>query len=57
MAGAICSNRTLALEAYDEVKSINLHVSNIEKELKGTKEYLLLPKTGLEAKIGEMEQR
>jgi hypothetical protein len=57
MAGAICSNRTIALEAYDEVKSINLHVSNIEKELKGTKEYLLLPKTGLEAKIGEMEQR
>jgi hypothetical protein len=31
-------------------------VTNIEKELKNTKEYLLLPETGLEAKIGAMEQ-
>jgi hypothetical protein len=56
MAGAICQNRTLALEARDETKSLNLHVTNIEKELQKTKEYLLLPETGLEAKAGAMEQ-
>jgi hypothetical protein len=31
-------------------------VTNIEKELRKTKEYLLLPETGLEAKTGAMEQ-
>jgi hypothetical protein len=55
MAGAICQNRTLGLEAVDETKSINLHITNIEKELHKTKEYLLLPRTGLEAKLGEVE--
>jgi len=56
MAGAICQNRTLALEASDETKSINLHIHNIEKEMWVTKEYLLTPWTGLEAKIGEIKQ-
>jgi hypothetical protein len=56
MAGAICNNRSLALEARDETKSINLHIHHIEKEIRSTKEYLLLPETGLEAKTRAMEQ-
>ena len=56
MAGAICNNRSLALEARDEIKSINLHVHQIEKEINSTKKYLLLPETGLEAKTRAMEQ-
>jgi hypothetical protein len=57
MAGAICQNRTLALESHEEFGSINLHVANIERELQGTKEYLLLPRTGLAAKMETMEKR
>jgi hypothetical protein len=55
MAGAICQNRTLALEAREEIASINLHMDRAEKNINETKEYLLIPNQGLDEKLTAIE--
>ena len=55
MAGAICQNRTLALEAREEIASINLHMNRAEKNITETKEYLLIPNQGLDEKLKAIE--
>jgi len=51
MAGAICINRTIALEAREEHKAVDVHIRHIEKDIRSTKEFLLLPNQGLDLKL------
>ena len=51
MAGAICMNRTIALEAREEHKAVDVHIRHIEKDIRSTKEFLLLPNQGLDLKL------
>jgi hypothetical protein len=47
MAGAICVNRSIALEAREEHRAVDLHIKHMEKDIRSTKEFLLLPDQGL----------
>ena len=55
MAGAICQNCTIALEAREDIASINMHMTRDEQHITETKEYLLVPNQGLDAKLGALE--
>ena len=55
MAGAICINRTIALEAREEHKAVDVHIRHIEKDIRSTKEFLLLPNQGLDLKLKSIQ--
>ena len=44
-------NRTIALEAREEQKAVDVHIRHIEKDIRSTNEFLLLPNQGLDLKL------
>jgi hypothetical protein len=56
MAGAICQNRTLALEAKGTCTSIQLHVTRVEKEVYKCTRFLIAPREGLDVRLQVIEE-
>lgn len=55
MSGAICQNRSMILEAREDIGSLNLHMTRAEKNVQECMEYLLKPNEGLDAKLHTFE--
>ena len=45
----------MVLEARDDIASLQFHMDRAEKDIRDTKEYLLYPNVGLDAKLSSME--